>query len=416
MPLPTWRAFSWVAITYLMLIVAITTPRVVGANWRSIMSPRDMRNLESFPVQWEAFLVLRSLHAMSSDAAPSDIIEWYSSDEYRATLPTYCAAIVAQITKSYIIGITISEVAWWWLGALSVYILARSFVSAPAAYCAGVLTCASPLGVGHVGSAHLHTASSLSLSVFLLIAWRVLDDNRIPIGPKILLYGSCLYLSSITYTYQWFIVPFFLITAAFPTFSRRRMIAAVAGAGAFLTLRWASYAVLRLGGLEVHTHQNDPLRFTLARISDPTVLETTHMAEMWSLVIAKGTTVILGTISSYHWLIVLSAGLGLLLIRDERFTIASGTAVLLAFAFGTIYDIAWVLMSSYPFVYALAAHGMVSGTRFITLRSPLLRDDPRAQVALLAASVALAITASNLDLAGNANFAIGWWRWWYTPH
>ena len=416
MPLPTWRAFSWVAITYLMLIVAITTPRVVGANWRSIMSPRDMRNLEGLPVQWEAFLVLRSLRAMSSDVAPSDIIEWYSSDEYRATLPTYCAAIVAQITKSYIIGITISEVAWWWLGALSVYILARSFVSAPAAYCAGVLTCASPLGVGHVGSAHLHTASSLSLSVFLLIAWRVLDDNRIPIGPKILLYGSCLYLSSITYTYQWFIVPFFLITAAFPTFSRRRMIAAVAGAGAFLTLRWASYAVLRLGGLEVHTHQNDPLRFTLARISDPTVLETTHMAEMWSLVIAKGTTVILGTISSYHWLIVLSAGLGLLLIRDERFTIASGTAVLLAFAFGTIYDIAWVLMSSYPFVYALAAHGMVSGTRFITLRSPLLRDDPRAQVALLAASVALAITASNLDLAGNANFAIGWWRWWYTPH
>lgn len=256
--LPKWRAFSWAAITYLMLIVAITTPRVVGANWRSIMSPRDMRNLEGFPVQWEAFLVLRSLHAMSSDAAPSDIIEWYSTDEYRATLPTYFAAIVAQITKSYIIGITTSEVTWWWIGALSVYVLAHSFVSAPAAYCAGVLTCASPLGVGHVGSAHLHTASSLSLSVFLVVAWRILHDVRIALVPKAALYGVGLYLSSITYTYQWYLAPFFIVVTAAPRFSRNRLLASVLGIGVFVALRWASYGVLALGGLEVHAHLNDP--------------------------------------------------------------------------------------------------------------------------------------------------------------
>ncbi|MBU6152357.1 MAG: hypothetical protein KGR25_12965, partial [Chloroflexi bacterium] len=93
--LPTRRAIMWAAVTYMVLIVVVATPRVVEANWRSVMSPRDMRNLEGFPVQWEAFLVLRSLHAMSSDVAPSDIIEWYSTDEYRATLPTYFAAIVA---------------------------------------------------------------------------------------------------------------------------------------------------------------------------------------------------------------------------------------------------------------------------------------------------------------------------------
>ena len=169
--LPSRRALAYAAITYLVVIVSLTIPRVIGPSWRSIMSPRDMRNLEGFPVQWEAFLVLRSLHAMSTNTVPYDLLAWFSTDEYRAILPIYLAAIISQLSKSYLIGITASEVTWWWLGAIGVFFFTRNFTSLSNAYCAGLLTCFSPLGVGHIGSAHLHTASSLSLSVFLAIFW-----------------------------------------------------------------------------------------------------------------------------------------------------------------------------------------------------------------------------------------------------
>ena len=85
--LPTRRTLAWVALAYLLLIVSLSVPRAVGSSWRSIMSPRDMRSLEGNPVQWEAFLVLRSLRAMSSNEVTEALTEWFSTDEYRATLP-----------------------------------------------------------------------------------------------------------------------------------------------------------------------------------------------------------------------------------------------------------------------------------------------------------------------------------------
>ena len=48
---------------------------------------------------------------MSSVQAPEDIVEWYSTDEYRATLPIYFAAVVAQVTRNYVVGITAAEMA-----------------------------------------------------------------------------------------------------------------------------------------------------------------------------------------------------------------------------------------------------------------------------------------------------------------
>ena len=296
------------------------------------------------------------------------------------------------------------------------FVLARSYMSPATAYCAGILTCASPLGVGHVGSAHLHTASSLSLSVFLAVAWRILKSDSLSFLPKAVMYGCCLYLSSITYTYQWFLAPFFIVVTAVPRFVRERVIASVAGVGIFLVIRWASYFVLFLGGLEVHTHQNDPLRVILSRLSEESALGNSIVAGLWALAIAKAAAVSVGTFTSYHWTVVVSAALGAGFVREARFAVAAATAVILSFIFGAIYDIAWVLMSGYPFVYALAAYGMARGSRFISLRVPFLHSDPRAPVALLGACTAVAVMATNLDLFGDASFAIGWWRWWYTPH
>lgn len=375
-----------------------------------------MRNLEGYPVQWEAFLVLRSLTAMSSNEVPDDLIEWYSTDEYRATLPTYLAAVVSQITKSYVLGITISELIWWWVGAVAVFVLARTFVPTPTAYCAGIFTCASPLGVGHIGSAHLHTASSLSLSVFIALSWQILHNNRSGLPSKTFLYGACIYLSSITYTYQWFLAPFFVIISATPKFSRQQVSASIFGIGFFLILRIVSYGILSLGGLEVHLHQNDPVRVIASRTSNEILFEGTLAAMIWNTGLEKATAVFFGTLSSYHVFIFVSAIVGLIVTRDSRLALASGAAIALACAFGAIYDIAWVLMTGYPFVYTLAAHGMASVCRAVTARIPHLGDDSRAPVTILAVATSVAAALTNLDLIGDATFAINWWRWWYTPH
>jgi hypothetical protein len=375
----------------------------------------DMRNLEGYPVHWESHAVWRQLHGMSTDQVSDALIQWYGTDEYRATLPIYHASIIHQMLGGYVVGAAAADTVWWWLGAIGVFVLARSFVSIPAAYCAGILTCASPLAIGHVGWGGLHTASSLSLSVILAIAWQILHSDRLRLLPKILFYGACLFLSSITYTYQWFVAPFFVVVTTLPKVSRERLVASILGIGVFLALRLASYGILALGGLEVHAHINDPLRIMQDRLSG-----LSNSEGRWVVIASFFTDtfadVILGTVSSYHVAIVGSAALGLLFVRDARFGVSAVTAVALGFSFGAIYGVAWVLMTGYPFVYMLAAHGMAGASSALATRLPRIGHDARTSIVLLIGCISVAITLTNTDLVGDGTFAVGWWRWWYTPH
>ena len=380
-----------------------------------MMLPGDMRNLEGFPVHWESHIQLRSVRAMSASNSLGDLTKWYSTDEYRATLPTYFASVTRQLTGSYILGVTVSEVIWWWSGSLAVFLLARQFLSTPTALAAGILTAASPLSIGHLGSASLHTASSLSLSILLVIAWRILHDGRLAFVPKVALYGASLYLSSITYSYQWFLAPFFVVVTAASRL-RDRVFASVLGVGVFLAFRWVSYGILALGGVEVHAHLNDPLWIMRDRLPAEFVLASGQWDAIRAFLTDTVFNVVLGTVSSYHVVVVAGAGIGLVWTRDARFGVASGTAITLGFAFGAIYGVAWVLMSSYPFVHALAAHGMTHASRALATRLPLLRDNQYAPHALLALSTLIVASLTNLDLVGDPTFAIAWWRSWYTPH
>lgn len=411
----TCQALSWAAFTYLTVIIALALPRIEGSNWRSIMLPGDMRNLEGFSAHWESHIQLRAVHAMSANDQLSDIMDWYSTDEYRATIPTYIASIIRQLTRNYIIGVTTSELIWWWSGSLAVLILARRFVSIETAFVSGFLTCASPLAIGHLGTQSLHTASSMSLSVLLIIAWRIVQDDRIALFSKATLYGVCLYLSSITYTYQWFLAPFFVVVTSIPKVSRDRILASSLGIGVFLALRWVSYVVLALGGLEVHAHINDPLRVMQDRLSSLSDSGGQWVA-IGSFLTDTVVNVVLGTVSSYHVVVVLFAAVGLIGTHDARFLVASGTAIILGFTFGAIYGVPWVLMSGYPFVYVLAAHGMTGASRALAARLPLLRERQYASIALLASLTVIVATLTNLDLVGDPTFAMAWWRSWYTPH
>lgn len=386
------------------------------------MSARDMRNLEGFPVQWEAFLVLRSLHAMSTNTVPDDLLTWFSTDEYRATLPIYFAAIVTQITKSYVIGITFSELAWWWLGAIGVFLFTRNHSSTSVAYFAGLLTCFSPLGVGHIGSGHLHTASSLSLSVFLAIIWRVFYDTYYSIFIASLLFGGGLYLSSITYTYQWFLIPYFLILSLFNYNRERNFSICILGTVIFLIIRFSSYGLLGLGDLFVHSHQNDPIRVLFSRAEE--VNSDRNFSDIFSglisLFLAKLLIVYKLYKTSYSGVIMSLAAIGAVFVRSnhERLVLASGIA--LSVAFGAIYGIPWVIMCGYPMVYALASRGICHIHRLT------LATIPTGPLHVLKFPAVIFFTQlllcfcvgllTNMDIFGDASFSIIWWQGWYEPH
>ena len=420
--LPSRRAIAYAAATYFLLICALTVPRVVGPSWRSIITPMAIRNLEGYPVQWEAFLILRSLSSMSTNLTPDSLFEWFSTDEYRAILPIYLAAIATQVAKSYVIGVTISEIAWWWLGALSVFFFVRNFASTTVAFGAGLFTCFSPLGVGHIGSGHLHTASSLSLSVFLAITWRLFSHRIINYFFTIMLFGCTLFLSSITYTYQWFLIPFAFVVAALPPLSKGRMGVWATGTVVFLILRWSSYGILALGQLSVHSHQNDPVRVLIYSFESQIASLTPMGIFSGSLLLLMDKFLVIFRmfVTSYGEPVLGAAAIGAVYVRNYHERIVLITGVTLSVSFGAIYGIPWVIMSAYPMVYAMASRGSFQLHR-ITLASlpaghfQVLRT-PRVIFATQVILIAAIGMSTNLDVFGDPTFSVRWWQGSYIPH
>lgn len=411
----SYRSLKTIALAYFVLILILAIPRIIGPSWRSIMLPGDMRNLEGFPVHWESHIQLRSVRAMSANNSLDDLVKWYSTDEYRATIPIYMASVFRQVTGNYIVSVTIAEVVWWWIGAVAVFLFALQFYNVATAFAAGALTASSPLAIGHLGTASLHTASSMSLSLFLLIGWRILHGNTFNVRQQILLYGSCLFLSSVTYTYQWFLAPLFLLLCLYPKPGRASIATNIYGILLFLFLRVLSYAILDVGGIEVHRHTNDPINLLRDRVLSVLVSSKDSMHIFYTLPDLFIDS-ILGTISSYHPAILISAIFGAIRIHDKNLRYSFIIALILSVLLGVIYGVAWVLMTGYPFVYALAAHGMASGSREAAMRVPFLRNNLRTPVALLGACTLVAIAITNLDLIGDASFVIKWWQSWYVPH
>jgi len=359
---------------------------------------------------------------MSTNLTPDSLFEWFSTDEYRAILPIYLAAIVTQVTKSYIIGVTISEIAWWWIGALGVFFFVRNSASTTIAFGAGLLTCFSPLGVGHIGSGHLHTASSLSLSVFLAITWRLFSHRIINYYFTIIIFGCTLFLSSITYTYQWFLIPFAFVVVALPPLSKGRMGVWATGTVVFLILRWSSYGILALGQLSVHSHQNDPVRVLIYSFESQIASLTPMGIFSGSLLLLMDKCLVISRmfVTSYGELVLVAAAIGAVYVRNyhERVVLVAGVS--LSVSFGAIYGIPWVIMSAYPMVYAMASRGSYQLHRIALASLPagrfqILRT-PRVILATQVILIAAIGMSTNLDVFGDPTFSVRWWQGSYIPH
>ena len=209
-----------VYIFYFVFIMLLATPRVVSGGWRGITEPMDMRLLDGWLLQHEARLVLRSTASLISNDHLGSLVDFFSTDEYRALLPIGFAGIFTSIFQSYYIGNVFSEIVWWWMGAVATNILTKRLgYSSNISMISGLFVGSSPLAIAQIGAGHLHAASSLSLPVAILIAWHGLFFSRSFLFSVILI-GFAILFSSTSYNYQWVLIPSLFIFGLFPKIGR----------------------------------------------------------------------------------------------------------------------------------------------------------------------------------------------------
>lgn len=236
------------------------------------------------------------------------------------------------------------------------------------------------------------------------------------------MFGCNIFLSSITYTYQWFIIPFAFAIASMPSLSIRRMRIWVLGTVVFLILRWSSYGILALGQLSVHSHQNDPVRVLIYSIESQLINISPMGIVLGFLLFLIDKCIVISQlfVTSYGELVLGAAAIGAVYVRNnyERVVLVAGVS--LSVSFGAIYGIPWVIMSAYPMVYAMASRGSYQLHRIALASLPagrfqILRT-PRVILATQVILIAAIGMSTNLDVFGDPTFSVRWWQGSYIPH
>ena len=414
----------------MVLIALMAIPRIIGPSWRVIAMPNQMRLIEGHLVQWESETMFRTMKAMVTDLP---LVEIYSSsfqmstDEYRAILPIFTAAVFANVLGSFYWGSMLADLLWWWAGAMAtVALLSRIGIPRGVAVIAGVFAATSPLGVAYVGSGNLHAASSLCLPIYSLLIWDALvADGRNPISGGIRI-GIVLLAASLTYTYQWVLIPAFGFWLAIGHRCMSRAFALLLGVTVFGGLTFAVRQFLGFVGLTVTAHINDPLLVLLGRatIEDESsarvgvaLATAVELIRHWA---GQVPSVLVDTMWSYHPLMIALAVLG---FANGSWQLRCWVVItsLIALAQGLIYSVPWVTMTAFPFVYGCAAHGVTAVARWGSRRwlkrdgtgSPLVR---KAGSAAAVGVIIVMVLATNIDLVGIDWYVVKWWGFWYVPH
>ena len=414
----------------MVLIALMAIPRIIGPSWRVIAMPNQMRLIEGRLVQWESETMFRAMKAMVTDLPLAEIYPptfAFSTDEYRAILPIFTAAVFTNVLGSFYWGSMLADLLWWWGGAMAtVALLSRIGIPRGVAVIAGVFAATSPLGVAYVGSGNLHAASSLCLPIYSLLIWDALvAEGRNPISGGIRI-GNVLLAASLTYTYQWVLVPAFGLWLAIGHRCMSRASALLLGFTVFGGLTFVVRQILGFVGLAVTAHINDPLVVLLGRagIEDESsarvgvaLATAVELVKHWA---GQVPSVLVDTMWSYHPLMIALAVLG---FASGSWQLRCWVVItsLIALAQGLIYSVPWVTMTAFPFVYGCAAHGVTAVARWGSRRW-LKRDgtgSPSVRKAGSAAAVGVIIVmvlATNIDLVGIDWYVVKWWGFWYVPH
>ncbi len=416
----TWRQVvrspAFVGLFLAVLILLLAWPRLTGPSWTTFQMPFDLRESEGNTVQWEQIHHFDALRAtLQSDAGWVIEEGRYSTDHYRGLLPIYVSAILAYWLDSSYKGFALVDLLGWWLAAWALYHLARRLdTDHLSALTAAVLLSASPLLIGYMWRNAVHVIHSGSLVPYFLVALLLLTDKRLNHGWRVIGLASVIYVASITYQYQWIIIPCLL---ALTVVEQRRWILAlsiVTAALLFIGMTVMTYQVLDLAGLSVSSHLNDPLTVVRSRL--------VHAMEGDSLGLGRSFLELVELlIKSYHPFIVLLTVIGVIFAPTRlRILVFAGT--ILGFATSYLHSWSWIAMNGYPFLYISAGLALVRGPRWLadTVARVGSRRWPHSAARMASGSgmlarlstvvlLLLAMWSTNGDLFGDYDFAQEWW-------
>ena len=405
---------------FAVIITLMAAPRVIGPSWRSIVTPMDMREIEGHQVHWESIVVLRSVHTATATQASQAVIEGFNTDEYRALLPIYFASIITSITKSYFWGETLSELFWWWLGTVSTFVLAKRLgCSRQVATVAGVLTATSPLGVAHMGALGFHTASSMALPVAALIAWDALNTQNRPPYMKILTVGFAIFVSSVTYTYQWVLIPWLCGLTVVAHRPLHWLATVVGGITTYVAITTVAQSVLKAGGLIARPHLNDPLAVIADRMRPLFGVDADQVSSFIGTLVQSLLHSVENIFFFFHPFIVMLALFGLIRV-SKLHSIWFCISLFISIIQSAIYGLAWIGMTSFPILYISAGQGTiflsnVCGNIFGNIFK-ISYHITYIKIIIIITCTLVATFSTNIDLFGYDNFVIRWWGAWHVPH
>ena len=410
------RSPAFVGLFLATLIVLLAWPRLTGPSWTTFQSPFALRESEGNTVQWEQIHYFNAIQATLRSEARG-VGGRYSTDHYRGILPIYVSAIFAYWLDSSYKGLALVDLLGWWIGAWALYYLARRLdTDYLPALVAAVLLAASPLLIGYMWRNAVHVIHSASLVSCFLVALLLLSDRHLAYGWRVVGLSSVLYVASITYQYQWIILPCLLSLAIAEQRRWKWIISIFAAALLFAVMTFLTYQALAAVGLSVHSLSNDPLAVIRGRL--------TLGVEGGALILVKsfwGSAELL--IKAYHPFIVVLSGLGLIFASARlRLLVFAGTV--LGLVSGYFQPVSWVAMNGYPFMYISAGLTLVQGPCWLADTTARIgsRKWPQSAERIKSGSrvlagigtvvlLLLAMWSTNGDLFGDYSFAQQWWSY-----
>lgn len=397
------RLFS---ILFLPLIVVLimAIPRILGTPWHAIAGPNSVREYDGLPLQYESYLLVRT-----SNLFQNNIIDTYetklNSDEYRSLIPIYFMNTFISLGLSPSISFHATDVLFWWIGSVGTYGLARHFQSPHrAALMASVLTASSPLGVAFIGGFGLHTAQSMSLTLFLFIIFHTLHGARGILNTSLII-SLILLASQFVYNYYLFLIPL-LICFAIMMCSRRTQLIIAISVLCYVFISFVLFLIAdKLFTFELHF--NSPSRMLLDRIHG-----LTSISVFISSCLSTSLLVSENIVNSFHIMIFVCGCIGAMYAPEHLKRLSFLSLIIIIFE-SFVYNVPWVAMSLYPFCYICAGLGICKTA--LSSKNIFNITNKYIYITLETSILLMLMCVTNTDLIGDASFAIRWWQGWYVP-
>lgn len=409
-PPPARSARLAIYSVYTAIVLAMAFARLLTGAWYETSDPFSTRLIDGWPASWEARYYLVHFRTFLGNAPPALGI---APVHYRSLFSLFLATSFYAALGSAYWSMALVELLSWVLAAVATYHIARRLGAGPLpSALSGVLVAGSPLFVGTMWAQVFHVSEFASLAFGLWAALALAEQERSAVR-LCLGFGALLYALSLTYQYQWTLVPVLLVlTLSHPQITRWAALLVVGGAvalyGAATLVTKAALATAGLAPTEAYSNV----------VSDPSSLVADRLAAVHTIqdlrFLLPSAEGLVRLAAPYHPLVFLVGVAGILLL--PRRGLAIGVVMIaVSLAANTLYNAPWTAMSAYPLVYVGASAGCCRlGSAVASwLEAKGWSGAPfrveRVGVVVSCALVAVLVALTNLDLVGQPAFLLQWW-------